>query len=65
MTNKKLSNKETEVLRWVEEGKTNWEVSIILGISERTVKFHLSNIFKKYQVSNRIQAIIKNIELRS
>lgn len=65
MTNNKLSNKETEVLRWVEEGKTNWEVSIILGISERTVKFHLSNIFKKYQVSNRIQAIIKNIELRS
>lgn len=65
MTNNKLSKKETEVLSWVEEGKTNWEVSIILGISERTVKFHLSNIFKKYQVSNRIQAIIKNIELRS
>ena len=52
-----LSKKEIEILQWLKTGKTNWEISIILSISERTVKFHLSNIFRKLNVNNRVGAI--------
>ncbi|MEB0047451.1 MULTISPECIES: helix-turn-helix transcriptional regulator [unclassified Pseudomonas] len=54
---KPLSEKELEILRWAKAGKTVWEISIIRAISEATVKFHLSNIYSKLQVSNRAQAV--------
>jgi DNA-binding CsgD family transcriptional regulator len=37
-----LSNREIEVLKWAALGKTSWEMSMILEISERTVNFHLA-----------------------
>ena len=52
-----LTPRENEVLRWVGEGKNNWEIGSILSISERTVKFHLANIFRKLDVLNRAQAV--------
>ena len=58
-----LTWREMEILKWAKEGKTNWEISKILGISERTVKFHFSNIFQKMDVVNRGQAIAKALEL--
>lgn len=58
----KLSIREGEVLKWVKEGKTNWEISKILDISERTVKFHVSNIKKKLDAVNRGHAVAKAIE---
>ena len=51
-----LSPRESEVLRWVAEGKTDAEISQILGISYRTVTTHLNKILKKLQVENRIAA---------
>lgn len=54
-----LTKRELEVLRWAKEGKSAWEISAILAITERTVKFHLSNIFNKLDVNNRYQAIAK------
>ncbi|WP_447973005.1 LuxR family transcriptional regulator [Nitrospira sp. Kam-Ns4a] len=39
-----LTKREREVLEWMKEGKTNWEIGRILGISERTVRFHVGNI---------------------
>lgn len=52
-----LTNKERDVLRWVVEGKTSWEIGRILYTSERTVKFHLKNVYAKLNVSNRAQAV--------
>jgi len=52
-----LSNREEEVMRWMKEGKTNWEISIILSISERTVKFHVQNIERKLNAVNKAHAI--------
>lgn len=53
----KLTDRELEVLKWAKEGKSYWETSVIMDISERTVKFHLSNIYRKLNAVNRSQAI--------
>ncbi len=52
-----LSNREKEVLRWAMDGKTNWEISMILDIGERTVKFHVQNAMRKLDASSRSQAV--------
>ncbi|NWO07444.1 MAG: LuxR family transcriptional regulator [Alteromonadaceae bacterium] len=52
-----LTEREIDVLSWASHGKTYSEVAIILGISERTVKFHIENIIKKLDVSNAKHAI--------
>lgn len=57
-----LSNREREVLAWVKEGKTNWEISMILSISERTVKFHVQNIEHKLNAVNKAHAIALAME---
>jgi len=57
----KLSQRETECLLWAAEGKTSWETSQILGISERTVVFHLQNATDKLQVSNRLHAVVRAV----
>ncbi|WP_130835817.1 helix-turn-helix transcriptional regulator [[Erwinia] mediterraneensis] len=58
-----LSQRESEVLYWVGLGKTYFETSVILGISQRTVKFHINNIVKKLGVSNARHAVKLSIEL--
>jgi DNA-binding CsgD family transcriptional regulator len=60
---KPLTLKETECLGWCKEGKTNWEIGEIMSISEKTVEFHLSNMIKKLNASNRITAVVKGIQL--
>src|SRR5690606_27436062 len=62
-THHKLTAREIEVLRWTKAGKSSWEIGIILNISERTVKFHLSNVYKKFDVHTRAQAIARAIKL--
>lgn len=52
-----LTGKERDVIKWVVEGKTSWEIGRILSTSERTVKFHLKNVYSKLNVSNRAQAV--------
>lgn len=52
-----LSGREAEVLSWAMAGKTNWEISVILSISERTVKFHIQNVMGKLQASSRAHAV--------
>jgi len=53
-----LSDREIEVLRLVANGLLNKEIAQVLYISEKTVKNHISNIFKKLNVSDRTQAAI-------
>lgn len=54
----KLSEREIEVLKEVALGMYNKEIGEKLGISDRTVKNHLTNIFKKIECSDRTQAAI-------
>jgi len=58
-----LTAREAEVLRWTADGKTSYEISIILGIAERTVNFHLNNVMTKLDSHNKISATIKAITL--
>lgn len=53
-----LTNRELEVLVQVANGMFNKEIATNLNISERTVKNHISNIFKKIEVSDRTQAAV-------
>lgn len=59
-----LSQREKECLLWAAEGKTAWETSQILDISERTVIFHLQNAARKMNVTNRQHAIARAVALR-
>jgi DNA-binding CsgD family transcriptional regulator len=52
----KLTAREIEVLSWAKFGKTNWEISVLIGVSSRAVKFHLENAMSKLNVVNRTQA---------
>jgi len=52
-----LSARESTVAEWLSKGKTNSEIADILKISESTVKYHVTNIFLKLQVTNRSQAV--------
>ncbi|KUM52176.1 helix-turn-helix transcriptional regulator [Rheinheimera sp. EpRS3] len=56
-----LTSREKSCLNWAARGKTSWEISQILSISERTVNFHLSNCIAKTNSSNRQQAISRCI----
>ena len=51
-----LTAREEEVLHWVAEGKSNWQIGQILGCSEETVKKHLQHIYRKMGVETRTAA---------
>ena len=51
-----LTRRELEVLRLVAEGHSNSQLARMLWVTEQTVKFHLSNIYRKLGVSNRTEA---------
>lgn len=57
MTLPKLSERELECLEWVSFGKTSWETAVILGVSERTINFHLLNACRKLNVYGRQAAV--------
>jgi DNA-binding response OmpR family regulator len=54
-----LREREVETLTWAARGKTFWEIGEILGLSKRTVEFHLDNARRKLGVATRTQALIK------
>lgn len=57
-----LTKREIEVLKLLAEGLFNKEIAYTLDISEKTVKNHVSNIFKKINVSDRTQAAVYAIK---
>ncbi len=57
-----LTPTELEVLKWLKEGKSSWEISKILHRSERTINFHVANIIKKLNAMNRTHAVAIAIE---
>jgi len=52
-----LTNREREIISWTKDGKSSWEISTILKISESTVNYHITNIMKKLDSVIRTQAV--------
>ncbi|MBP1850980.1 helix-turn-helix transcriptional regulator [Rhizobium halophytocola] len=55
--NPALTRRELETLRWAAAGKSYWEIAKILGITERTVRFFMSNARRKLNVVTNTQAV--------
>ena len=53
-----LSSREREVLLWAKVGKTDWEIGIILNISERTARAHMQSAARKLNAVNRTSTIV-------
>jgi DNA-binding CsgD family transcriptional regulator len=62
--NSNLSARQAECLQWVAQGKTDPEIGIILGVSPRTVRFHLDKAKDKLKVMTRVQAVTKAVKDR-
>lgn len=54
-----LSKREKDVLRWTAEGKSSMEIAALLDITERTINFHIANILKKMNCTNRTSAAVR------
>ena len=54
-----LTDRETEILRLIASGAANKEIAAALGISENTVKTHISNLFQKLGARDRTEAVTK------
>ena len=52
-----LTDRERDVLNWIKYGRTDEDVALQLGLSKRTVKFHIENAMVKLQANNRVQAV--------
>ena len=53
-----LTERERQILERVADGDSNKEIAALLGLSEKTVKHHMTNILQKLQVRNRVEAAI-------
>lgn len=60
-----LTPREAEVLLWVAQGKSNADIAIITGTSEKTVKNHMTHIFEKLGVESRNAATVRALEVLS
>lgn len=58
-----LTDRETEILRLITNGKLDKEMADVLGISVKTVGTHVGNLFKKLKVSSRTEAAVKAVKL--
>lgn len=56
-----LTDREREALSWTAAGKSSWEISVILGVSERTVNWFIANAGRKLGAVNRTQAVVNAI----
>lgn len=53
-----LTVREREILKWTAAGKTRWEISVILGVSQHTVEAHLKSIAAKLNTPNKVAAVV-------
>ncbi|HEY8101083.1 MAG TPA: helix-turn-helix transcriptional regulator [Burkholderiaceae bacterium] len=58
-----FSRKQREVLHWIYQGKTNWEIAKILDMNAETVKYHIDQTMQKLGVKTRAQAVGKALEI--
>jgi LuxR family quorum sensing-dependent transcriptional regulator len=59
---KRLSPREIEILHWITEGKSDWQIGRILAISDKTVNYHIENVKRKFGVATRVQAVVSAIQ---
>lgn len=59
----RFSERELECLRWAALGKSNWDISRILGISEHGVSHHIRSVLRKFAVTSRSQAVMRALAL--
>lgn len=59
---KSLTPREMDVLKWVVKGKTNQEIGMQLGISQKTVEKHLESVFAKLKVTSRVEAAVMAVQ---
>ncbi|WP_455203309.1 response regulator transcription factor [Kaarinaea lacus] len=57
-----LSKREVEILRLLKQGKSSYDIGVILFISKSTVKYHIANALGKLNASNRTHAVAIAIE---
>lgn len=57
-----FSAREKECLRWVKLGKSYTDIGLIMGISRKTVEFHVSNAMKKLDSNDKTSAVVKAIQ---
>ena len=60
----RLSDREAEVLDVISTGCTNIECGMLLSVGEKTIKHHLTSIYKKLNCKSRLQAILIFLDLR-
>ena len=65
MAQNDLTPREQEIVNLLPGGMTNGEIADLLGISEWTVKRHISNAFEKMGVTNRTQAAVQMLRLQN
>jgi DNA-binding CsgD family transcriptional regulator len=58
-----LTARERECLQWTAEGKSSWDIGMILKISNNTVNFHIKNAMRKFGTASRTVAVVKAIRL--
>jgi len=58
-----LTERETEILTWIARGKSSSAIAIILGVTERTVQFHVNNVIQKTGTATRAQAAAQCAQL--
>jgi LuxR family transcriptional regulator len=54
-----LTTRQREVMLWTAEGKTAFEISVIVGLTERTVNFHIGRVLAKLGANNKTQAAVR------
>ena len=55
---KTLTPRELEILCWLKDGKNRPEIGEILGLSHKTVEYHLTNIMNKLGANNQVSAVV-------
>lgn len=60
----RLTERERDAIALVADGKTDWEISVILGVSEATARFHVDNARRKLGAVSRAQAVARLINQR-
>ncbi len=62
VSSRNLTPREFDVLKWVTKGKTNQEIGVELGISQKTVEKHLESVFAKLKVTSRVEAAVLAVQ---
>lgn len=57
----RLTERERDCLAWVAQGKSSWDIGMILGISHNTVNFHIKNSMHKLGATSRVVAVLQAI----